>query len=59
MALLNYENHMYYYLLDKHEHTNVKFCVQDGEELVEVNDKVLVTKLLPLFVEASKDEIPM
>ena len=50
----NFNNKEYYYLVNK-TLNDVKFCYQDGEELVELNDKELITKLLPLFtVEAKK-----
>ena len=57
ISKINYESKNYYYLLDKNNIENIKFCYEDNEELVEIDDKELVTKLLPLFVEASKKEI--
>ena len=57
ISKVNYENKNYYYLLDKNDNVNFKFCYEDNEELVEVNDKELATKLLPLFVEVAKEEI--
>lgn len=50
----NYDNRNYYYLLDKNNNDNMKFCYEDNEELVELDDKELATKLLPLFLEAAK-----
>lgn len=47
----------YFYLIDKNDNSNVKFCYQDNDELVELNDKELVTRLLPLFVENAKGEL--
>ena len=47
----------YFYLIDKNDNSNVKFCYQDNDELVELNDKELVTRLLPLFVENAKEEL--
>ena len=52
-----YDNKNYYYLIDLNNDANVVFCYEDGEELVELNDKELTQKLLPLFVNASKDVI--
>lgn len=46
-----------YYLLDKNNNDNVKFCYEDNDELVEIEDKELNTKLLPLFVEIGQKEI--
>ena len=57
ISKINYESKNYYYLLDKNNKENFKFCYEDQEELVEVDDKQLATKLLPLFVEAAKKEI--
>ena len=52
-----YEDRIYYYLVDKKDNANLKFCYEKGDNLVELNDKVLVTKLLPLFLEAAKNVI--
>ena len=57
VSKINYESKNYYYLLDKNNFSNIKFCYEDNDKLVEINDKELVTKLLPLFVEAAKKEI--
>ena len=57
ISKINYENKNYYYLLDKNNEKNIKFCYEDNEELVEIEDKKLTTKLLPLFVEVAKKEI--
>ena len=57
VSKINYESKNYYYLLDKNNFTNIKFCYEDNDKLVEINDKELVTKLLPLFVEAAQKEI--
>ena len=56
VSKVNYENKNYYYLIDKNNLTSVKFCYEDIDKLIELDDKVLTTKLLPLFLEASKDE---
>ena len=57
ISKVNYESKNYYYLLDKNNEENFKFCYEDNEELVEIEDKKLTTKLLPLFVEVAKKEI--
>ena len=57
ISKVNYDGKNYYYLLDKNNMENFKFCYEDNEELVEIEDKELNTKLLPLFVEASKKEV--
>lgn len=57
VSKITYEDKIYYYLVDKNDNANLKFCYEKEDNLVELNDKVLVTKLLPLFLEASKDII--
>lgn len=54
---VNYEGKIYYYLIDINKNDNLMFCYEDNNELVELIDKELATKLLPLFLEASKDII--
>ena len=56
VSKVNADNRNYFYLIDKNDNANVKFCYQDNHELVELNDKELVTRLLPLFVENVKGE---
>jgi len=46
----------YYYILDKNNKENVKFCYEHNGELVITEDKELITKLLPIFVEVAKKE---
>lgn len=55
VSKVNYEKKNYYYLLDKNDNTNFKFCYEDKDDLVEIDDNKLNTKLLPLFLQASKD----
>lgn len=57
ISKVNCDNRNYYYLLDKNNNNNLKFCFEDNEELVEINDEKLISKLLPLFVEAAQKEI--
>lgn len=57
ISKINYEGKNYYYLLDKNDKENFKFCYEDDEELVEIEDKELNTKLLPLFVEVAQKEV--
>ena len=52
----NYENRNYYYLLDKNNNENFMFCYENNNGLVEVSDKELATKLLPLFLESTTKE---
>lgn len=57
VSKINVDNMNYFYLIDKNNMTSVKFCYQDNDELVELNDKELVRRLLPLFIENSMQEI--
>lgn len=57
VSKVNVDDKNYFYLIDKNDNSNVKFCYQDNDELVELNDKELVTRLLPLFVENAKGEL--
>lgn len=56
VSKIAYDNKHYFYLLDKNNN-DVKFCYEEGEELVEIEDKKLTTKLLPLFLEAAQKEV--
>lgn len=53
----NYNDEVYYYLIDKNDSRNIMFCYQDNNQMVELTDKDLIVKLLPLFLEASKNEL--
>ena len=57
VSKISVDDKNYFYLIDKNNNSNVKFCYQDNDELVELNDKELVTRLLPLFVENAKGEL--
>ena len=57
VSKINVDDKNYFYLIDKNDNSNVKFCYQENDELVELNDKELVTRLLPLFVENAKGEL--
>lgn len=52
---VSFENKNYYYLIDMEDPDNFMFCYEDNDDLVEVNDKELTAKLLPLFLEKSND----
>ena len=57
VSKINYNNKIYYYLIDKNNAENLKFCYLNNDELVETNNKELITMLLPLFLDVAKDEI--
>lgn len=53
---VNYKSKNYYYLVNKN-YENLMFCYEDNDDLVELNDKKLASKILPLFLENSKEII--
>lgn len=57
VSKINYNDKVYYYLIDKNDSGNIMFCYQDNNQMVELTDKDLIVKLLPLFLEASKNEL--
>ena len=53
----DYENNIYYYLIDEVNVENIKFCVENknrGNSIIEVADENLIQILLPLFVNSAK-----
>ena len=52
-----YDNRTYYYLVDINNLQNTIFCYEKDDELVESKDKLINTKLLPLFLKESKNVI--
>lgn len=57
VSKVNYETKEYYYILDKYNSSNYKFCYLENEELVEVEDEELIKILLPMLLNSAKDEI--
>lgn len=57
VSKISYENKTYYYLVDINNNNNLKFCYEDNNDLVEIKDKELTTKLLPIFLDVSKEEV--
>lgn len=53
VSKVKHNNKDYYYLIDKNNNKNIKFCYGDNDELVEIENKELITLLLPLFVNAA------
>lgn len=49
----NYENKIYYLLVNSNDMSDVKFCYEKGtnNDLLESNDKEINQKLLPLFLK--------
>lgn len=51
------DNKTYYYLVDINDNKNLKFCLEDNGDLIELEDKALIQKLLPMFTDEVKDII--
>ena len=52
---IKYKEKNYYYLTNLNNPGELIFCYEDNDGLVEITDKNVTTKLLPLFFKASKD----
>jgi len=59
VSKVNYQDNVYYYLIGKEKIDNFKFCVENSKNssLIELEDKKLIQKLLPLFLRASRKAI--
>ena len=55
VSKIYYSGKDYLYLIDVNNSANLKFCYVDDGYVVEISDKELNTKLLPLFYEKVKD----
>lgn len=51
------DNKVCYYIVDKIDNSNYKICFEDNDDLVEIEDVNMIKRLLPLFLESSKDEL--
>ena len=51
-----YNNKTYYYLMDINNNENIKFLLENGD-LEEIEDKILITKLLPRFLKEIQKEM--
>ena len=49
VSKIYYSGKDYLYLVDIDDNENLKFCYLDNDEVVEISDKELNTRLLPLF----------
>lgn len=49
VSKLYYNNKDYYYLVDINNPQNLLFCYEDKQNLVELTDRLLLNKLLPIF----------
>ena len=46
---IEYENKIYYYMVDMNNIKNFKFCYEDKDELVEITDEKKKTRLMLVF----------
>lgn len=53
----SYQDKTYYYLVDVVNVENLKFCVEDSNELIEIENKRLIQILLPLFTNEIKEDL--
>lgn len=51
ISKINYEENYYYYIVDINNVENLKFVKESNDELLELNDKNLLTTLIPLFAK--------
>ena len=56
---VNYQDSAYYYLIDKDNSENLKFCVEkpENQSLIEIENENLIQNLLPLFLKSSTKAI--
>ena len=55
---VNYKDITYYYLVNINNPQDLMFCYKKDDELIELNNKELVTELIPLFYEEAKNLLP-
>jgi len=55
----DYQGSIYYYLVDKDNMGNIKFCIENTQNLslIEAEDKDLIQQLLPLFLQSATQSI--
>jgi len=54
-----YQENVYYYLIDRDNNANIKFCVENkvNSSLLELEDSKVIRILLPLFLESATNAI--
>lgn len=45
----------YYYLVDINNNSNIKFCEEDNNELIEIDNQEIIQNLIPLFTNEIQD----
>lgn len=51
----NYNDKTYYYIINNNDNSDFKFCYQENDELVEIENDKLIKVLIPLFFNSVKD----
>lgn len=51
----NYNDKTYYYIINNTDNSDFKFCYQENDELVEIENDKLIKVLIPLFFNSVKD----
>lgn len=51
----NYNDKIYYYIINNNDNSDFKFCYQENDELVEIEDDKLIKELIPLFFNNVKE----
>ena len=51
----NYNDKIYYYIINNKDNSDFKYCYQENDELVEIEDDKLIKELIPLFFNNVKD----
>ena len=50
-----YDNISYYYLVDINNNNNIKFLFEQGNKLIELEDKKKIQLIIPKFLNEIKD----
>lgn len=51
----NYNDKIYYYIINNNDNSDFKFCYQENDELVEIEEDKLIKELIPLFFNGVKE----
>lgn len=49
ISKINYEGLVYYYLVDMQEISNCKFMYENDDNLTEIDDEELISRLMPIM----------
>ncbi len=51
------DDKLYFYLVNTNKNDDLKFCFLEDDYLVEVTDKDLIVKLIPMFADQAMTEL--